>query len=1133
MRLVNSKIQLSASDLVNFLGCKHLTELDRKVIFGELEKPSWSNPAVAILHKKGLDHEAAFLEHLKNQKLSIADLSDSHSIDSTKDAMIQGFDVIYQAPLQKENWFGIADFLIRIKGESDLGNYHYQVQDTKLSRETKAATVIQLCLYNQIIEELQGTISKEMVVVKPDPQNQFGFDTFRFTEFQSYFNLVKAQFEKVIYNDPEITYPLPVSRCEICRWWKDCNAQWHEDDHLSLIAGIRSTHLTELERQEYGSLKEYAEDENPTRQIPEKGSETSYRRLHGQAKIQLKGRETKKPEFKLLAIEPHRGLNRLPEPSLGDLYFDIEGDHFYENGGLEYLLGWVFRQSNGSFSYSMRWGLNRRDERKAFEEFIEILMDQWNRYPDFHIYHFAPYEPAALKRLASRHASKEVEVDQLLRAERFIDLHAVIKESLQASVESYSLKQVEIFSDYSRKVDLFKAAAARRKIGLALDLKSPHQIDKSDFVLVEDYNRDDCLATEGIHRWLESVFQEAFQNGLSLTRPELKTGDASDSVSEMDERAQKLFNDLIKDLPENEEEWNEVHQAKRLLANLINYFRRESRSKYWEYFRLHELDEIEMLEERHGLSFLEFQSEFKPKRGNPIHRYRFPIQEVSITPPEKGVEEVLGNVIGEVVAISPEHGWVELKKTRNSVDIHPRAIHTGKPIATGILANSLHAFAESVIQFGLEDQDIMAAAKDLLLKNPPRLKGNMSFLPLEGETMENRATRVALNLDYSILPIQGPPGTGKTHIGASMIVNLVQEGKRIGVTAVSHEVIRNLLKKTIEIGEKKGKKIIAVHKTSDESEGLPEGLEEISSNSEALEALGNGKIVGGTSWLWAREEAEGVLDYLFVDEAGQMSLSNVISCSRATSNIILLGDPQQLEQPQQGAHPEAADVSALNHLLDSSKTMPESKGLFLDTTWRLPKSISTFTSELFYEDRLFSKPDTEFQEIMGDNPFSGSGLYYVPAVHEGNQNRSKEEIEIIDRLVLGLTSSNLKWKNSDKKECPIGIQDILIVAPYNAQVSGLINKIPDARIGTVDKFQGKQAPIVIYSMTSSSPEDAPRGMAFLYDPHRLNVATSRAQCISIIVGSPTLFKPDCHSVDQMRWANGLCRYKEMAKEVLV
>jgi superfamily I DNA and/or RNA helicase len=280
--------------------------------------------------------------------------------------------------------------------------------------------------------------------------------------------------------------------------------------------------------------------------------------------------------------------------------------------------------------------------------------------------------------------------------------------------------------------------------------------------------------------------------------------------------------------------------------------------------------------------------------------------------------------------------------------------------------------------------------------------------------------------------------------------------------------------------------------------------------------------------LWSREDYFEAVDVLFVDEAGQMSLANVLAVSQAAKSIVLLGDPQQLEQPLKGSHPEGADVSALEHLLDGARTIAAEKGLFLERTWRLHPKLCSFTSEVFYEGRLNSREGLDRQCVENHPCLDRAGLWFVPVGHEGNQNSAPEEVERIADIVDTLIQPGVNWIDDGGKTRPLQLNDILIVAPYNAQVSDLVARLPGARIGTVDKFQGQQAPVVIYSLTTSSPEDAPRGMEFLYSLNRLNVATSRAQAIVIVVGSPRLLEPECRSPRQMQLANALCRYVEMA-----
>ena len=262
-----------------------------------------------------------------------------------------------------------------------------------------------------------------------------------------------------------------------------------------------------------------------------------------------------------------------------------------------------------------------------------------------------------------------------------------------------------------------------------------------------------------------------------------------------------------------------------------------------------------------------------------------------------------------------------------------------------------------------------------------------------------------------------------------------------------------------------------------------------------------------------------------------MALADVLAVSQAAKSIVLIGDPQQLERPLKGSHPEGAEKSALEHLLNGRKTIAAEMGFLLPETWRLHPKVCEFTSEMFYEGRLVARDFLRNRVMKGHPWVSEAGLWFVPAEHEGNRNSSAEEVELVARIVDGLLKPEVQWMRGAGNPRGLTAEDILIVAPYNAQVSDLLARLPGMRIGTVDKFQGQEAPVVIYSLTTSSPEEAPRGMEFLYSLNRLNVATSRAMTAVILVGSPRLFEPECRTPRQMQLANALCAYKEMAIEV--
>lgn len=1124
MNFTNNIFQLSATDLSNHLSCRHLTELNRKVALKILDRPYWTDPQLEILIKRGQDHEKAYVDFLKAKGLSSVNLQGRSSM-ATIEAMAAGVDVIVQAPLDHNQWTGLADILVKVPGKSKFGDWQYEVQDTKLAQNTKAGTILQLCLYTDLVTELQEVAPEKFHVIKPasaktpglaQAVETFESESYRFDDFKAYYRLTKKSFENTIESAPKETYPEPAEHCGVCRWWKVCDTQRHNDDYISLVAGIRSTQIEELKSQGVRKLEVFAE--LPSIAEPKRGNIETYVRRQSQAKIQLEGRRKEQLIHTGLPPEAGRGLNRLPEPDKGDIYFDIEGDAYYPEGALEYILGYCY-VDDGQLIYKNRWSSNRLEEKEAFNDFMKFVTERWKRFPNMYIYHFAPYEPTAIKRLARVHASYEKEVDDLLRAERFIDLHATFKEALLASVESYSLKSLEHFTKYTRKVELIDAGRARKKVEVALELKEPSLLTPEIIKTTEDYNEDDCRATHALHVWLEEIRNGMIKEGKEFKRPEIKTGEASEEIQQQDTWSLAVFNSIVSGLPEDRSQWTEEHKVKWLLAHQIDYFRREDKSAWWEFFRVHELDPEDLITERKGLTGLKFIAEL-PKTGrerNVTHRYSYPSQEHSINEGDE-LWELKGEKIGSVKAISIENYMIDIKKTGATATVHPTSVHISDRISPGNLATSITKLAEHIDSSGLDHKESFKAAKDLLMKRDPLLKAGTLDLP--GEDVVDAAIRIASNLNNSYLAIQGPPGSGKTYTGAKMIIELYKQGKKIGITAISHKAIRTLVDKIIELSNGE---VSFIHKITDKSASLPPQIVETDESKKVIEGLSNSRVGCGTVWLWSEQNSQEQLDYLFIDEAGQMSLSHALAASRAAYNLVLLGDPQQLEQPQKGAHPEGSDVAALSYLLEGRATIAKGKGLFLDVTRRLHPAICEFTSELFYEGKLRSLPGLEKQVISGTGKFDGAGLFYVPATHAGNQNKSTEEIGLVDDIVQLLLS---KGRYIDR---PLAKEDILIVAPYNAQVSALIEKLPGLRVGTVDKFQGQEAPVVIYSMTSSSHEDAPRGMSFLFSPNRLNVATSRAKSVCILVASPRLLEPDCKTIDQMRWANGLCRYVEMVK----
>jgi superfamily I DNA and/or RNA helicase len=365
-----------------------------------------------------------------------------------------------------------------------------------------------------------------------------------------------------------------------------------------------------------------------------------------------------------------------------------------------------------------------------------------------------------------------------------------------------------------------------------------------------------------------------------------------------------------------------------------------------------------------------------------------------------------------------------------------------------------------------------------------------------------------------------------------MICSLLAAGKRVGITGTSHKVIGNLLTEVLKAAVLEGVAVRPVQKGEKEQVLVDDRVTAVKDAADVRVRLGDGRanLAAGTSWLWASSKMVDAVDVLFVDEAGQISLANVVAIARATDSLVLLGDPQQLDQPLQGSHPPGADRSALAHVLGGAATMPPTNGLFLERTWRLHPDLCDFTSEVFYDDRLEPEPHLAGQRVVADGTLAdGTGPRRLDVATIGADNESAEEAAAVAELARTIVEGGATWIDAGGTDRPVGWGDILIVAPYNAQVGEIKRRLPlAARVGTVDKFQGQEAPISIYSMTTSSPELAPRGMDFLYSRHRLNVATSRARCVSVVVASPALFRVRARTPEQMRLANAFCRFAEMA-----
>ena len=1121
MQRRNGQLLFSASDVVDFLECEHLTTLSLTNVDTPLQRAEDDEQA-KLIQDKGYAHESAFLDQLRSRGLQIVEIEDEGTpealANTTRDAMRAGADYIFQAVFLSGKLFGKADFLRRVPQPSHLGDYSYEVIDTKLARSPKAKFIVQLCFYGDLLAEVQGVEPRMMHLILGDGSEC----SFRVANYSRYFHQVRDRFLAYAGAHPNSSYPERCDHCELCLWRDLCAEQWRRDDHLNQVAGITRNQIERLHAAGVKTLEGLARMEPAM--IPKLQLQTVVK-LHSQAALQLTKRSTGESKVELLPPdeERRRGFFRLPSPDPGDVFFDMEGDPF-EPDGLDYLFGVRFVE-NEKRCFRAFWGHNREGERQAFGQFMDFIGERMRRHPAMHIYHYAHYEPTALKRLMSLHGTREVQVDDLLRQGTLVDLYKVVREAIRTSEPGLSLKDIESLYGFHRQNDVATAGAS------IVYYERWRSTSDADFLKkIESYNADDCHSTQLMRDWLLSLRPAGLPWFLPGSEGEA-TG-ASEKVQEFEARLAEYERRLLGGLPPERLSWTIDDHVHELVHQLLGFYRRQAKAAWWAMFARQDMSEEELADDLECLGGLRIDPNEPPvpvKRSF-LYTFSFPPQETKLKAGDDCHRTDTTELLGEIVTLDEATGKAQIKVSAKRQVPAALSVGPGGPIGTDILCEAVFRFADSLVA----KDGRFPALRALLRKDPPSVHGHAvgAALLSGGGTLLQGTLEVVRKMDNTHLFIQGPPGAGKTYAGSHLVVELLRTGARIGVTSNSHKAINNLLNaietcaKAQDVSFRGAKKV-----SGEDSQFYGTLIVNVTKNEDAIN--GGYQLIAGTAWLFADPDVEESIDYLFIDEAGQVALANLVAMGTSARNIVLLGDQMQLGQPIQGVHPGRSGESTLEYLLDGAATIAAGRGIFLPTSRRMHEDVCRFISDAVYDGRLEPEPINQTRHVVlspGCHPaLRAAGIRFLRIVHDGRSQRSPEEAEAVKQVYESLLEQSYVDQKSTKQ--PMTVDNIVVVAPYNAQVNLLKSKLSaSARVGTIDKFQGQEAEAVIISMTTSSGEYLPRNIEFLYNKNRLNVAVSRAKCLVVLIASPALLHIRCTTPERMELVNTLCWLEEYSRD---
>ena len=1133
---------LSPTKVTAWLDCAHYLNLAHQVADGSLAKPDYSANAFArLLMDKGDQHEQECLQRYKDSGLSVYEVPDKEVgetfaawVERVGNPMQDGYEVVYQMPFVHDGIRGVADFLVR--GDPlPTGAVPYEPVDAKLARsDAKPGHVLQLLFYAEAIEALTG-VGPQFGHVSLGSGDQL---TVRLSEVDAYWRRMRGQLWDAMAAGPDAgTTPEKCAHCDFCEFFEVCSAEWRANDSLVYVAGVRTAERRVLEEAGLGTMAGLAAaPADPVPDLPPARLES----LGRQAGLQVDARDhpDEKPPFRVLDPDDQGrlGLAALPEPDEGDVFLDFEGHPFWRpDRGLLFLFGFIRRDESGAWGYEQRWAHTPAEEATAVKELIGYLHERHAKHPGMRVYHYNHTERSSLVSLVEQlevavqeHGLAGRQLFELIDAGVFVDLLMSVRHSIQVGVEGYGLKEVERLTDYERTGGIEKGAGAVVEYESYMDDGDPDRLGR-----IAAYNEDDVRATRAVRDWLVA------QRPKDLDWPGLAPPPATPDADNAPEGQAELL-----EFPEG--------SFQHLLAHLLDYWWREFRFDIADRFSRLEAAELEAgrdsLGDPNAIGGLASEGQIPPTPPKRVPRqaFRFPEQEVNaaklvpqadqnyppsvsyITPDATGLGhlastkvealDVVGRYLELVWGKKPtEYGTIPKAVVLDDY-IHPRE---KQPALVAVAAAVLDASGTAGLR----------VARALLERELPRfLPGGGPIAGAVGANPDEVLDLVG-QLDNSFLAIQGPPGTGKTYTGARIIHRLVTAGHRVGITAFSHSAIDKLLEEVVKVFAKEGDKDIlsAIRKVSeipDPADQL-EGVEYTEDNGDCASPAYN--LVAGTTWLFPRPDMRAnPVDFLVIDEAGQLGLADALAAASGSTNVVLLGDPQQLPQVTQASHPVGSGASVLEHVLGGEATIGEDRGVFLDVTYRMHPDVCGFISNEVYDGRLDPHPDCSKQGTE-----HGTGLRWIRATHQERSTHSEEEADIVADTITGLLGSD--WTDAKGVTRPLEASDFVVVAPFNDQVQMIrrhLAKDPATAgvpVGTVDKFQGQEAPVVVFSMTSSDSEHLPHGLKFVFSKNRLNVALSRARCLAYLVCTEELLNTRVRNIDEMKLVSTLCAFVEEAE----